>query len=126
MALIMVVEDNPVNMKLARLLLQKEGYDVTEAKDAEEALGLLVKNRPDLIVLDVQLPGMDGLSLARVLRKNPETASIPLLALTSFAMKGDEERIIDAVFDCYFANPNSYEPFLKSVSDLLRKRSAGG
>ena len=126
MALIMVVEDNPVNMKLARLLLQKEGYDVTEAKHAEEALGLLVKNRPDLIVLDVQLPGMDGLSLARVLRKNPETASIPLLALTSFAMKGDEERIIEAGFDCYFAKPYSYEPFLKSVSDLLRKRSAGG
>lgn len=122
----MVVEDNPVNMKLARLLLQKEGYEVTEARDAEAALTLMDRYPPDLIVLDVQLPGMDGLALARKLRNNPSTSCIPLLALTSFAMKGDEERIIDAGFDCYFAKPYSYEPFLKSVSDLLKKRAVGG
>jgi CheY-like chemotaxis protein len=102
---ILIVDDNAVNLRLARMLLAGEGYDVCTAGDAEEALILLPRFRPRLILMDLQMPGMDGFELARRLKADPETRGIVILALTAFAMKGDEERAREAGCDDYVAKP---------------------
>jgi CheY-like chemotaxis protein len=102
---ILIVDDNPLNLKLARLLLRSEGYDVHTAADAEEAQVKLQTLHPRLILMDVQLPGMDGLELTRRLKADPATQDIIILALTAYAMKGDEERIRDAGCDGYIPKP---------------------
>src|SRR5918994_3298603 len=96
---ILIVDDNPVNMKLIRILLMGEGYNVRTAADANEALAVLKDFTPALILMDIQLPGIDGLELTRRLKSDPATGAIKIVGLTAYAMKGDQERIIAAGCD---------------------------
>ena len=102
---ILIVDDNPVNLKLIRVLLAGEGYDVHTAGDADEALRFLKNLSPQLILMDVQLPGIDGLELTRRLKADPATRDIKILGLTAYAMKGDREKILAAGCDGYIAKP---------------------
>jgi CheY-like chemotaxis protein len=102
---ILIVDDNPVNLKLIRILLAGEGYDVHTAGDAEEATRVLREQRPQMILMDIQLPGIDGLELTRRLKSDPATRDITILGLTAYAMKGDEEKILAAGCDGYIAKP---------------------
>ncbi len=102
---ILIVDDNPVNLKLIRVLLSSEGYDVRTATDAEEAMASLESFQPRLILMDLQLPGMDGLELTRRLKADPATRDTIILALTAYAMKGDEEKALNAGCDGYLAKP---------------------
>jgi len=102
---ILIVDDNPANLKLARVLLSGEGYDVRTAADAEEALVALQTFHPRLILMDLQLPGMDGFELTRQLKADPAKRSVVILALTAYAMKGDDEKARGAGCDGYIAKP---------------------
>ncbi len=102
---ILIVDDNPANLKLARVTLALEGFEVRVAADAEEALALLAVFRPRLILMDLQLPGMDGLTFTRQLKSDPATRDILIVALTAYAMKGDEEKARDAGCDGYITKP---------------------
>lgn len=102
---VLIVDDTPANLKLARVLLQDEGYLVATAADAPEAVAVLHGFRPDLILMDVQLPGMDGLELTRRLKADPATREILILAVTSSAMKGDESKAREAGCDGYVSKP---------------------
>ena len=119
MSKILVVEDNPANMALAIFLLQSAGHAVSSATDAEAGLTLARAEQPDLILMDIQLPGMDGLQATALLKHDEATRSIPVLALTALAMKGDEERIRAAGCDGYIAKPLAYRDFLAVVSAQL-------
>ncbi len=119
MPAILIVEDNPANLKLARVVLEKAGYAVLEAMDAETGLALAREQRPDLILMDIQLPGMDGLTATSELKRNPATAAIPVIALTAHAMKGDEEKIREAGCDGYLAKPFRYPDLLERVAAML-------
>jgi len=102
---ILIVDDNPTNLKLARVVLAAEGYEVRVAVDAEEALAMLDGFHPRLILMDLQLPGMDGLTLTRLLKEDPATSDVAILALTAYAMKGDEEKARQAGCDGYITKP---------------------
>jgi len=102
---ILVVEDNEKNLTLIRDILQYYGYDVQVAKEGAEALALAREYLPDLMLIDIQMPVMDGLTAAKHLKSDPLTRPIRLIALTSFAMKGDRERMLEAGFDDYIAKP---------------------
>ena len=119
MARILIVEDNADNMSLATMLLESEGYAVLGAPDAEAGLTLARDERPHLILMDIQLPGMDGLEATRLLKRDDATRTIPVIALTSLAMKGDEERIRAAGCDGYIAKPMRYQDFLTTVAAQL-------
>jgi CheY-like chemotaxis protein len=119
MARILVVEDNPLNLKLAAVLLRTAGHEVVPAFDAEEAEEALARAVPDLILMDLGLPGKDGYSLTRELRQRPATAEVPILAVTSFAMKGDEEKALEAGCTGYLAKPIDGPTFLRRVQQLL-------
>jgi CheY-like chemotaxis protein len=118
---ILVVDDNPVNMKLIRVLLAGEGYEVRTASDATEALDILQAFRPGLILLDIQLPGIDGLELTRRLKAQPSTRDIPILGLTAYAMKGDEERILAAGCDGYIPKPIDTRTLPGFIKACLKK-----
>jgi CheY-like chemotaxis protein len=105
--LILVVEDNEKNLKLVRDVLQFEGYDVMEARTAEVGMTLAAERPPDLVLMDVQLPGMDGVEALHQLRRSSTTASIPVVAVTALAMKDDRARLLDAGFDGYLEKPIS-------------------
>ena len=105
MARVLIVEDNPVNMKLATFLLQSAGHTVLSATDAEAGLALARGEQPNLILMDIQLPGMDGLEATVLLKRDDATRAIPVIVLTALAMKGDEERIRAAGCDGYIAKP---------------------
>jgi two-component system, cell cycle response regulator DivK len=102
---ILIVDDNPINLKLARVLLAAEGYQVRTAEDADEALATLEEFHPRMILMDIQLPGVDGLELSRRLKADPATQSIIIVALTAYAMKGDNERALAAGCNGYVAKP---------------------
>ncbi len=121
MARILVIEDNPANMKLAVLLLDKAGHDVLTAIDAEAGLTMARIEQPQLILMDIQLPGMDGLEATRLLKLDAATSGIPVIALTALAMKGDEERIRAAGCDGYIAKPLDYKGFLSTVTAQLAR-----
>lgn len=116
MARILVVEDNPTNMKLAVLLLENEGHEVIQARDAEEGIQLAQARLPALILMDVQLPGMDGLMATRLLKADTTTRGIKIVALTAFAMSGDREKIEAAGCDGYIAKPFRYREFLSAIA----------
>jgi two-component system cell cycle response regulator DivK len=124
MTKILVVEDNPANMKLAVLLLHKAGYSVLSALDAEVGLMLAQTEQPDLILMDIQLPGMDGLVATALLKQNLVTRTIPVIALTALAMKGDEERCRSAGCDGYIAKPLRYQVLLAEIKAQLAKRDS--
>ena len=123
MASILVVEDNVSNMSLAVFLLQSAGHTVLTAVDAEAGLALARDRHPDLILMDIQLPGMDGLEATRLLKAAKATRAISVIALTALAMKGDEERIRAAGCDGYIAKPLVYHNFLAVVAAQLRAAS---
>jgi two-component system cell cycle response regulator DivK len=120
MARVLIIEDNPTNMTLAVFLLRQAGHSVLSATDAEAGLALARGGeRPDLILMDIQLPGMDGLEATRQLKLDEAMRSIPVIALTALAMKGDEERIRAAGCNGYIAKPIRYKAFLASVAAQL-------
>ncbi|MBA3458902.1 MAG: response regulator [Deltaproteobacteria bacterium] len=119
MAKILVIEDNPANMTLATFLLQSANHVVLGATDAETGLTMAREQQPSLILMDIQLPGMDGLAATIILKKDEATRSIPVLALTALAMKGDEERIRAAGCDGYIAKPMRYKEFLETIAAHL-------
>jgi two-component system, cell cycle response regulator DivK len=119
MATILVVEDNTANMTLAVYLLESVGHAVLSATDAEAGLALARAEHPDLILMDIQLPGMDGLEATAQLKGDEATRAIPVIALTALAMKGDEERIRAAGCDGYIAKPMRYKEFLATVANQL-------
>lgn len=112
---ILIVDDNPTNLKLTSFLLKSEGYDVATAVDGHETLKLMESLRPDLILMDIQLPGIDGLEVTRRLKNNSTTRSIPIIALTAYAMKGDKEKALDAGCDGYIAKPIDTRTFPTQV-----------
>lgn len=113
---ILIIDDNPANLKLARVLLSGEGYEVRTAVDAEAALRVLKSFLPQLILMDVQLPDMDGLELTRYLKSEPATAGIKILALTAYAMKSDRDRAIAAGCDGYIAKPIDIESLPRTIA----------
>jgi two-component system cell cycle response regulator DivK len=116
---VLIVEDNPANMTLATFLLESVGHTVLTARDAEAGLTVAREQQPDLILMDIQLPGMDGLEATALLKQDEATRSIPVIALTALAMKGDEARIRAAGCDGYIAKPLAYREFLATISAHL-------
>ncbi|SFD82527.1 response regulator receiver protein [Chitinophaga sp. CF118] len=118
--LILIVDDNPTNLKLAGDLLEIEGLNVQRVEDAEKALYLVYKFHPDLILMDVALPGMDGLTLTRILKADPATMNIIIVALTAFAMNGDKEKATSAGCDGYITKPINSRKFSGEVIEFLK------
>lgn len=119
MAKILVIEDNPANMKLACLLLDSAGHEVLRAVDAEHGLTLARAEQPALILMDIQLPGMDGLAATALLKQDVVTAAIPVIALTAMAMKEDREKTTAAGCDAYIAKPLRYQELYAVIDSLL-------
>jgi two-component system cell cycle response regulator DivK len=124
LAKVLVVEDNPANMTLATFLLESVGHAVLKATDAEAGVASARIDHPDLILMDIQLPGMDGLAAIKLLKADAATREIPVIALTALAMKGDEARIRAAGCDGYISKPLAYKDFLATVSAQLEERAA--
>ena len=120
---ILIVDDNTQNLKLARVVLANEGFDVHTASNAEDALQLLRTVTPRLILMDIQLPGMDGLELTRRLKADPATRAVRVIALTAYAMKGDDEKAFAAGCDGYITKPIDVERLPVVVSSYLAERS---
>ncbi len=116
---ILIVDDNPANMKLVSFLLASKGYDVRTASSAREAVQEIEVHMPELILMDIQLPGMDGLSLTRRLRATAETAHIVIIAVTAYAMKGDEEKALVAGCDGYITKPIDTRTLPGKIADYL-------
>ncbi|WP_293933384.1 response regulator [Iodobacter sp.] len=121
MARVLVIEDNAANMKLTALLLRNADHTVLCAVDAESGLMLARTEHPDLILMDIQLPDMDGLAATALLKKNPSTAAIPVIALTALAMKSDEERSQIAGCDAYIAKPLRHQELYEVMNTLLAR-----
>jgi two-component system, cell cycle response regulator DivK len=117
---ILVVEDNELNMKLFHDLLQAHGYNVLQTSDAMEALKLARHHKPDIILMDIQLPEISGLEIIKWIREDDELRAIPIVAVTAFAMKGDRERIVAGGFDAYLSKPISIRNFIETVKQTLR------
>ena len=117
---ILVVDDNPTNLRLAADVLECEGYEILKAVDAEEAQQIIAQGRPELVLLDIALPGMDGLTLTRKLRANEKTKNLIIVALTAFAMKGDEQKARDAGCDGYITKPIDTRALPGQVAGYLR------
>jgi CheY-like chemotaxis protein len=116
---ILVVEENPLNLKLVRDVLTVSGYEVVEAKSGEEGVALAATCSPDLVLMDLQLPGIDGYEALRLLRQDPRLGGVPVVAVTAFAMKEDRERTAREGFDGYLAKPISVRALADQVSDFL-------
>ena len=123
MVTVLVVEDNVANMKLASLLLRNAGHKVLSAVDAETGLTLARAERPDLILMDIQLPGMDGFAATAMLKRDPLTAGIPVIALTALAMKEDQAKSQAAGCDAYISKPLRYQELYAAIDALLAKRT---
>jgi CheY-like chemotaxis protein len=122
---ILLVEDNPVNRRLAQFLLKSKGYEVWEATTAPEAFAAVKERRPDLILMDIQLPDVDGLTATRRLKADPATHDIPVVAVTSYAMKGDETRALEAGCSGYVTKPIDKTLFLDTVARVLAGKQGG-
>jgi two-component system, cell cycle response regulator DivK len=116
---VLIVEDNDLNMKLFNDLLVAHGYGTLQTRDGTEALALARQHRPDLILMDIQLPEVSGLQVTQWIKKDDVLRSIPVIAVTAFAMKGDEEKIRDGGCEAYIAKPISVASFLKTVERFL-------
>ena len=123
--MILVVEDNERNLKLLRDVLEYAGYDVRVARTGEDGVTLAVKEPPDLVLMDLQLPGIDGMEALRRLRESPRTADIPVVAVTAQAMKQDRERALDAGFNGYVEKPISVRAFPDQVRSFLTDGQVG-
>ena len=116
---ILIVEDNELNMKLFHDLLEVHGYETIQTKDGREALGLAREHRPDLILMDIQLPEVSGLEVTKWIKDDEDLRSIPVIAVTAFAMKGDEEKIRNGGCEAYIAKPISVSTFLQTIEKVL-------
>ena len=116
---ILIVDDNPTNLKLATQVLEIEGYQVDGATDAEQAQELLKRSTPDLILMDIALPGMDGLTLTRKLKADERLKHVPVVAITAFAMKGDEQKALDAGCNGYITKPIDTRKLPQQVAAYL-------
>jgi len=125
MARILVVEDNEVNMRLASIILVSAGHEVLSACDATAGMAAARGDAPDIVLMDIQLPGLDGLHAVRQLKSDSTTAAIPVLAVTAFAMKGDRERFLAAGFDGYLAKPYRSGDLLEAIAQALANRGPG-
>ena len=123
MSEILIVEDNEKNMKLVRDVLQVKGHETLEATTAEDGIVLAVERRPDLVLMDIQLPGMNGIDALRVLRGDPATAGIPVIAVTASVMQQDRKLILEAGFDSYLGKPLNLAEFLAAVNAALGKKA---
>ena len=117
---ILIVEDNEKNMKLVRDVLQVKGYRTLEAGSAEDGIRLAIEHKPDLVLMDIQLPGMNGIDALGVLRRDPTTASIPVIAVTASVMQQDRKLITEAGFDGYIGKPINLKEFLATVQQMLQ------
>jgi two-component system, cell cycle response regulator DivK len=124
MAEVLVVEDNPQNMRLACLLLRLAGHTTLSAEDVPGARQILSQRRPDLLLVDIQLPGVDGVQFVRELRSRPATRHFIVVAMTAYAMRGDRERFLAAGFDGYLPKPLDVATFGQSIQDFLRVKHA--
>jgi two-component system cell cycle response regulator DivK len=119
--LILIVEDNEKNMKLARDLLQYHGFATLEATNAEDGVALAREKKPKLVLMDIQLPGMDGVAALEHLRKDPATSTIPIVAMTASVMKEDRERFEKAGFDGFITKPIDVRAFPQQVRDAVAR-----
>ena len=122
---VLLVEDNPRNLKLARDILEHAGFTVSVAATGEEAVALATAEQPDLVLMDIQLPGIDGYAALAQIRQDGRSADIPVVALTAFAMRRDRERALDAGFDGYLEKPISVRDFPAQVRQYLRSGAPG-
>lgn len=120
MSKILVAEDNLPNRELIREILEACGYDVIEAGDGQQALDKLEENLPDLVLLDIQMPVLDGYAVVRKLRQTPRLANLKVLALTAYAMQGDREKVLEAGFDGYLTKPVDMVSLAKEIAQLLQ------
>jgi CheY-like chemotaxis protein len=119
MSKVLVVEDNEMNMQLVEYLLEEGGFEIVKATSGEEALRLTTSEKPDLVLMDIHLPGMDGLSVVRQMKQNDNTRAIPVLALTAHAMRGDRDRFLEAGCDGYISKPIDVKTFIPSLQRYL-------
>jgi two-component system, cell cycle response regulator DivK len=124
MTQILIVEDNEKNLKLVRDVLQVKGYATLEAVNAEDGIRLAVLHKPDLVLMDIQLPGMNGIDALKVLRADPATAAIPVIAVTASVMQQDRNLITQAGFDGYIGKPLNLKEFLDAVRTMLEKKES--
>jgi CheY-like chemotaxis protein len=120
---ILLVEDNPMNRRVSEFLLRARGYAVDEARDGQEALAILEQRKPQLILMDLQLPGMDGYATTRLIKQNEATRNIPVVALTAYAMSGDAERALEAGCDGYITKPIDPDVFHKTIAHYLERNT---
>lgn len=123
---VLVIEDNEQNLYLLHYMLEHHGFEVVLARTGREGLEKAARVRPDLILLDIQLPEMDGYTVARALRENPALKDVPIVAVTSYAMVGDRERVLAAGCDGYIEKPINPETFLSQIKSFLSRPSQGG
>ncbi|HQR10422.1 MAG TPA: response regulator [Casimicrobiaceae bacterium] len=121
MKLILIIEDNEKNMKLVRDILQVKGYETMEAGSAEDGLAMAAARKPDLVLMDIQLPGMNGIDALCELRANAATADIPVVAVTASVMQQDRKHITEAGFDAYLSKPLDLKEFLAAVRTMLER-----
>ena len=119
---ILIVEDNPQNMKLLLMTLRPHGYTLLEATDGEEALEIATRDKPDLIIMDIQLPKVSGLNVTRKLRQLPAFNHVPIIAITAYAMKGDKEKFIESGCDAYLSKPINTRELPGVVEEMLSGR----
>lgn len=122
---ILIVEDNDLNLKLFRDLLNANGYETVETKEGYEAINLTKTIRPDLILMDIQLPEISGLEVTKRIKADPDIAAIPIIAVTAFAMKDDEEKILRAGCQAYISKPISISDFLAALKKFLHTEAVG-
>jgi two-component system cell cycle response regulator DivK len=119
MKTVLIVEDNELNMKLFNDLLEARGYNILQTRDGMDALRIAREHRPDLILMDIQLPEVSGLEVTKWIKEDDDLKSIPIIAVTAFAMKGDEEKIREGGCEAYIAKPISVTTFLETVQKFL-------
>lgn len=122
MTRILVAEDNPANRELLRERLEARGCSVTEACNGQEALEMIAQSRPDLLLLDISMPFLDGFATVRKIRENPELSALPVLAVTAYAMQGDRDKVLNAGFDGYLSKPINARDLANELERLLRMR----
>jgi len=119
---ILIVEDNPLHMRLVEMTLRAKNYTILQATDGEEALEIAARERPDLIIMDLNLPETTGFKLTKKLRENPAFSHTPIIALTAYAMRGDREKVIEAGCDAYLSKPISTRELPRVVAEMLSGR----
>ena len=119
---ILVVEDNPINMRLIEMTLSAHNYTLLKASDGQEALDIAERERPDLIIMDINLPGMNGLEATRKIRKTPALSNTPIIGITAYAMMGDKEKVLESGCDVYLSKPINTRELPVIIAEMLAQR----